>query len=194
MSWPAPELQGEMLHEFYQLGTKKELDLLWPGPQQPPDVPRQVLNLGSGKNPIPGAVNLDIPDWRAPWLTQFKEESVTSVHMHHFLEHLSAEDVYRTITEVSRVLVPRGVIFITVPHAGSQLAFQAVDHRTFWTEESMQDLFYSRGYDAQYGLDWKLDIAFMTIMAREFRNLQLLVQLVKADENGRRIKSSWTRS
>lgn len=189
------EALGElMVKRFFELGAKKHMDELWPLPELKDgesSFNRVMLNLGSGKNPIPGFHNLDRPEWQAPFL-DFKDESVDAVHMHHFLEHLSPEDVLRQITEISRVLKPKGVCFITVPHAGSMLAFQAVDHRTFWTEEAMQDLFYSRGYDAQYGLDWKLDIGFMMIMAREYRNLQLFVQLVKAGPKGR-IKTTWKR-
>jgi hypothetical protein len=185
-------LEDMMIRQFFALGAKREMDELWPGPEIPSGRYRQVLNLGSGKNPISGATNLDRPGWEAPILPP-EDGTVSAVHMHHFLEHLDPHTVLLQMSEVARVLMPRGVVYITVPHAGSQLAFQAYDHRTFWTEESMQDFFYSAGYDAQFGGELPLDIAFMMIMGREFRNLQLFVQLVKADEYGRRIKSRWKR-
>lgn len=175
---------------FFELGYKKPMPkLLIP----PFSHTIERFNLGSGKNPIKGVRNLDRPGWEAP-VIPCEDGRACEVHMHHFLEHLSPEGVLEQLQEVSRVLCPEGIAYITVPHAAGPLAYQALDHRTFWTEEMAQDLFYSNGYDAMYGLDLQLDISFMMIAALEARNLQLFIQLVKAKEDGERFPSLWRRN
>lgn len=176
------------IEDFFLLGAKKRLDVLVPQPDG------SVLNLGCGKAKIDGAFNLDWPTWEAPFLSQNPDETVAAIHMHHFLEHLDAHDGLTMLTECARVLVPAGVVYITLPHAAAMLAFSALDHRTFWTEETMQHLLYpseNNSYDMKFGRKIDLDIAFMQIIGREHRNLQLFVQLRKADDT--EFVSSWRR-
>src|SRR4051794_17962157 len=47
----------------------------------------KTLNLGSGRAPMHNAINLDRPEWEAPFL-DYRENSIAIIHMHHFLEHL----------------------------------------------------------------------------------------------------------
>lgn len=147
--------------------------------RQPPSV-GWILNLGSGNSPIEGADNLDLPEWRAPFLLGYGDETVAQIHMYHFLEHLSADDVLVMFRECQRVLKPGGTINLVVPHAMCPLAYQAPDHRTFWTEEGLQDTFYSAGYDTSFGgTPWKMDITWMMVVGVKWSNLCVCAQIVK---------------
>jgi ribosome modulation factor len=160
------------------------LDPLHPGP---------ILNLGSGRAPIDGAINLDRPEWEAPFLFDIKDESVSVVHAYHFIEHLSPSDAHEMLREIERVLMPGSVANIAVPHAMCPLAFQAPDHRSYWTEEGWQDTFYSTGYDSGYGHKWDLDITWMMVASTRWQNLCVLLQLAKR-VRGLRYPTPWSRS
>jgi hypothetical protein len=84
--------------------------------------------------------------------------------------------------ESQRVLMPGGCIYLAVPHAMCPLAYQAPDHRTFWTEEGLQDTFYSAGYDTTFGGEpWKMDITWMMVAGVKWSNLCVLAQICKRD-------------
>jgi hypothetical protein len=82
------------------------------------------LNLGSGRNPRTGYINVDkfgAPDVahdleKLPW--PWKENSVGEVALNHVLEHLGeTTEVYiGIIKELYRVCAPGATIHITVPH------------------------------------------------------------------------------
>jgi SAM-dependent methyltransferase len=152
-----------------------------------------VLNLGSGNAPIEGATNLDRPDWNAPYLLEYQSGTVESVHMHHFLEHLDADDARQMLIECERVLKPGGVIYLTVPHAMSAIGYQAPDHRTYWTEEGLQDTFYSAGYDSAYGHKWMMDIVWMMVGGVRFHNLCVMAQIAKWLDGEPYYDSPWRR-
>lgn len=176
--------------DLFENGVKRNPGTLY----EPPVGDYGILNLGSGNARMPesGSVsNLDLPDWKAPGL-DFPDESVCCVHMYHFLEHLDVDTVRKQLIEVERVLCPDGVANIVVPHAMAPLAYQAPDHRSFWTEEGWQDMFYSAGYDSAYGHEWKMDISFMMVAGVKWSNLCVMLQLLKTD--GRYIDTPWRRS
>jgi hypothetical protein len=94
-----------------------------------------VLNLGCGRRPIAGALNLDqSPDVgadlvhdlnRLPWplpSDQFRE-----VHAYDVIEHL--DDVVKAMGEIHRVCRSGATVHITVPHFSSSNAFTDVTHR-----------------------------------------------------------------
>jgi SAM-dependent methyltransferase len=150
------------------------------------------LNLGSGNNPIKGCVNLDpyasggLPPrnagypgeyhWAAPFL-DYDDERVSSIHAYHFLEHLDQQLTAMMLKEVQRVLKPGGVFFYCVPYAMSPIAYMDIDHRTFWTEETMRTLIESRGYYSAV-LD-KMQIQFQVIAGITSQNLAVLGTLRK---------------
>lgn len=82
------------------------------------------LNLGCGKNPLPGHVNVDKfgqPDLlhdleTFPW--PWKNDNVEEIKMIHALEHLgeSTEVFLKIIKELYRVCMPNATIHIVVPH------------------------------------------------------------------------------
>lgn len=135
------------------------------------------------------AHNLDRPGWEAPILGDYSRESCAEIHMYHFLEHLSPDDAITMLKECERVLQPKGLVYITVPHAMVPLAYQAPDHKSYWTEEGFQDTFYSAGYDSGYGHMWDLNISWMMVAGVKWSNLCVHVQLIK----DREFESVWRR-
>lgn len=104
-----------------------------------PDVAaREVLNLGSGRKHVPGALNLDLvsdtgPDvihdlnvrpWPLP-SGQFRE-----VLAHDVVEHL--DDIVATMEEIHRVSRDGAVVRITVPHFSCANAFTDPTHRHYF--------------------------------------------------------------
>jgi hypothetical protein len=82
------------------------------------------LNLGSGKNPQMGYVNVDKygePDLRHdlerfPW--PWHNSSVSEILLNHTLEHLgrAADTFLRIMQEIYRICLDRALIHIAVPH------------------------------------------------------------------------------
>lgn len=166
-----------------------------------PDPHGTVLNLGAGNalllnqrgDDADELINLDRPNWEAPDLNGYViEGEVATVHMHHFLEHLDPDTAFAQLKEIERVLMPGGTCYITVPHAMSSLAYQAPDHKSFWTEEGLQDTFYSAGYDSSYGAGWKMDITWMMVGGIKFHNLCVMAQL-KKQIDGKPYETPWRR-
>lgn len=182
-------LEPENFRDLFYNGMKRGLSALLPVPPG-----GTVLNLGSGNNPIHGAVNLD-PNgfavnhrgiskpgeykWRAPML-EYNEETVSAIHAYHFLEHLHQNDAHHLLLEVQRVLKPGGVFYYCVPYAMAPIAYMDIDHKTFWTEETMRTLLESRGYHSAV-VD-KLQIDFQIIAGITSQNLAVLGALQKSGE------------
>ncbi len=98
-------------------------------------MPVDVLNLGCGRKPVAGALNLDLsPNVgadlvhdldRVPWPLpsgRFRE-----VHAYDVIEHL--DDVIKTMDEIHRVCRPGAIVHITVPHFSCANAFTDLTHR-----------------------------------------------------------------
>lgn len=96
---------------------------------------RPTLNLGCGRKPLPGAVNVDVSQHvgadvvhdlaRTPW--PLPSNAFTEVHAYDVLEHL--EDVPRAMEEIHRVCRAGARVQITVPHFSSANAFTDPTHR-----------------------------------------------------------------
>ena len=139
-----------------------------------------VLNLGCGNSHIPGTIGLDLPSWDAEQdPIPYENESVDGIYAFHFLEHLSGKDTINILAECQRVLKVGGVMTVCVPHRLGAMAFQDLDHKSFWTEESWKTLFTNGYYDKNREKPWKFDIRFNMIMGRNERNLALFTQLAK---------------
>jgi SAM-dependent methyltransferase len=91
------------------------------------------LNLGCGKFPKKGYVNVDInPDFRPDIVADlnkypypFKKNSLDEVCMDHCLEHLG--DPFRVLAEIHRILKPNGILIVRVPHFSR--GFTNADHK-----------------------------------------------------------------
>ena len=94
-----------------------------------------VLNLGCGRKPLPGAVNVDISSdvgadvvhnlARMPW--PLPSDAFAEVHAYDVIEHL--EDVVGAMEEIHRVCRQGAKVMITVPHFSSANAFTDPTHR-----------------------------------------------------------------
>jgi SAM-dependent methyltransferase len=94
-----------------------------------------VLNLGCGRKPMAGAVNLDMsPNVGAdvvhnlatiPW--PLPAETFREVYAFDVIEHL--EDIVGTMEEIHRVCQQGARVHITVPHFSSANAFTDPTHR-----------------------------------------------------------------
>ncbi|HEV7396251.1 MAG TPA: methyltransferase domain-containing protein [Pyrinomonadaceae bacterium] len=102
------------------------------------EVEGQILNLGSGLKPMPGAVNLDVrgdtkPDVvfdlnQRPW--PFDENQFARVYASDVIEHL--DDTVATMEEIHRVCRSGAMVHINVPHFSSAGAFTDPTHRRYF--------------------------------------------------------------
>jgi hypothetical protein len=83
------------------------------------------LDLGSGYTRKPGFLRVDAdfsvdPDYLLDLrkLKGFKNSSVEEINSSHALEHVALNETFSTLREWWRVLVPGGILTITVPDCG----------------------------------------------------------------------------
>jgi hypothetical protein len=98
------------------------------------ELPR-VLNLGSGKKYVPGAVNVDVtpatnPDIvhdlnRVPW--PFPDSHFREIQAFDVLEHLS--DLVAVMEEIHRVCEEGALVRITTPHFSCANSYTDLTHR-----------------------------------------------------------------
>lgn len=160
---------------LFKLGMKRD-----PGTIQDPTINARWLELGAGNNPVPGAMSLDLPHWNAgvdP--IPYKDESVSAIFAFHFFEHLTGENAIKVLRECERVLAPDGLLTTVIPHRLGMIAYQDLDHKSFWCEETWQKLFGNPYYDKHGG--WRFKINFNLIAGIVERNLCLFTQLQKTE-------------
>jgi SAM-dependent methyltransferase len=164
----------ETIQELFRIGMKRPL------PDLPVAPAGECLDLGCGKNPVPDAAGLDWPLWkgdRDP--IPRPDDSIAAVYAMHFLEHLTGEQAINCLREIERVLVPGGLLYVVVPHRISSLAYEDLDHKSFWTEETWRVLFRNDYYDKHRGQPWQFRVAFNMIAGVAERNLAVMSVLVK---------------
>lgn len=86
------------------------------------------VNIGCGKNPIEGWINLDLVSypgvyfWDCRSELPFSDSAVTAIYSEHFFEHLDAETEARVfLRECLRCLQSKGVLRLVVPDVGAYL-------------------------------------------------------------------------
>jgi SAM-dependent methyltransferase len=165
------------IESIFSLGMKRTI----PPTLQPPldaKVPR--LEFGGGRVPLPGAMSLDFPAWDASKDSiPLEDGSVGAIFAFHFFEHLTGAEAIRLLREVERVLVPGGVLTVVIPHRLSDMAFQDLDHKSFWTEDSWKHLLSNAYYDKNREVPWRLRHHSSIIIGIVARNLALMSQLEK---------------
>jgi len=159
------------IQDFFLLGMKREIStLISPRGEQ--------LNLGAGFSNIENAINLDLPEWDATKdPIPYNDECVDTIHAYHFLEHFTGEQVIKILRECERVLKRGGTMNIVVPHRIGSLAFQNLDHKSFWTEDVYNNLFYDDTYIGNRETPWLFNIRVNVIIGIAERNLCLMTQL-----------------
>jgi len=164
------------IQELFEVGMKRHLaDLADPVPNYP------VLELGPGNNPLPiSDCYLEWPDWdgsKDP--IPFADNSIGAIYAFHFFEHFTGEQVIRLLRECQRVLAPGGILTTVIPHHSAMIAYQDLDHKSLWTEESWRTLFVNSMYDKNREQPWRFKIHFNAIIGIVQRNLAIFTQLVK---------------
>lgn len=124
------------------------------------------LNLGSGGKHIPGWDNLDLNNedkideaslarsirWTAPYLNDYKNETVDFIYNEHFIEHLDEVDGFILLFECFRVLKKGGILRICTPSI-DKYVFEFLKFKNFNIKDfrnSTQFLNY-----AIYGEGWR---------------------------------------
>lgn len=158
--------------DLFQLGMKREV--------APFIVGLCVVNLGPGESHIPNTMELDWPGWNGETDPMpYGDESIDTVLGFHFLEHLTTPGVVNVLRETERVLKIGGTAIFMVPHASQSMAYQDLDHKTFYTEDSFRLLFANAYYAKMRPVPWRLTIRTSFLMAVALRNLAVFVQLQK---------------
>lgn len=163
------------IEDLFLHGMKRELGEL----RDPPGA--FIVDIGCGNNPHPDAARLlDYPDWDAENdRLPFADGTVDGIYAFHFLEHLRGEHVIRILRECERVLKVGGVLTIVVPHRLGSMAFHDLDHKTFWTEDTLSNLFGTPYYDKNREVPWRLYVNFLMIAGIVERNLAVFAQMTK---------------
>jgi len=74
------------------------------------------LNLGAGRNPLPGYHNIDRATGEEVYpLTGYADDSCDEIRASHILEHFGHQDVPKVLAEWVRVLKPGGCLKVAVP-------------------------------------------------------------------------------
>lgn len=164
--------------DTFRIGNRREV----PEFKEPP--PGLHVNLGAGRKPIPleftggkEAIPIDAPRWMAGETIPLHDFSVAQVYAFHFFEHLSKAEILSVLRELERVLVPGGLVNILVPHWRCELAFQDLDHKSFWSERTFHMLLVDDTYDGTMPRNWSLRINSALIMGVVERNTVCLFQL-----------------
>jgi len=124
------------------------------------------LDLGCGALKVEGAVGLDnieIPgvdiihdllDFPYP----IENESFNNIYLRHVIEHFHLNNLEKIFKECSRILIPGGLLQITVPHAFSVSGFTDPTHKQFFTFGSgdFWDSKYHKSYYNEINSYWNL--------------------------------------
>lgn len=114
------------------------------------------LNLGCGKNPLEGYINVDItPFPKVDALFNFdcfpypfKDNSFDEIYLDNVLEHL--DDVPKAIKELHRISAPNGNLIIKVPYYNSYGAYNDITHKHYFNSYSFE-AFYKNEHRSNYG-------------------------------------------
>lgn len=165
------------LNDLFEQGSDRDLPEFVPIRTSNMRVPNSVLNLGAGNKRIAGTIPLDWPEWNAETdPIPYEDESVAGIIAYHFLEHL--RDPRPVLRECSRVLIPGAPMNIVVPHYMGTIAYQDLDHKTFWTSETFRTLLDNPYYEKDHD-GFKFRIGTNLIMGLSERNMMLVTQLIK---------------
>lgn len=117
------------------------------------------------------------PDWIFPLDNlPYDNATVATIHCYHFLEHLSGNNAISFLREAERVMIPSGsVLNFCMPYYSSNLQAECLEHKSFWCEESFNNLFDNSGYNIAG--KWELKQHFIMIAGIAERNLCVIGQL-----------------
>ena len=139
----------------------------------------KILNLGAGEKNFPWSIPLQLPEWDAEnQLIPFKENEIDSIVAFHFFEHISPGRIPLLLADCCRVLKKGGCLTIAVPHRIGGMAFQDLDHKSFFTENSWRILMDNLYYKTR-NVENSFSVNFNLIMGDSERTLALITQFIK---------------
>lgn len=105
----------------------------------PAESGKKVLDIGCGRNKIPGAIGIDIdPSSHAEISHNFNDfpypietDTFDQVFAKHIIEHL--DHARKFMREIERILKPGGRAFIETPHFSSRVAYSEPEHKLFFS-------------------------------------------------------------
>lgn len=117
---------------------------------------QSILDLGCGNRRHDGAIGVDVvalPSVNAicdlshqPY--PFADECAQEIILSHVLEHFTVEQIDAILREAYRILIPQGVVTISVPHALSVAFHSDPTHRTSFTFETL--FYFTRDHAFSY--------------------------------------------
>ena len=145
------------------------------------------LNLGCGRNPLPGWVNVDIAatpgvdvvaDLDACRATPlpFADNSVSQMRMEHVLEHI--RDTLALMQELHRIAEPGGRLVIRSPYGSSDDADEDPTHRQHFFMNSFAYFSQPMYWRADYGYRGDWDAEEITLMLKKQDNESLEIEEV----------------
>lgn len=119
------------------------------------------LNLGCGKKAREGYIGIDIKPFGhnvvldvRKGLKTWDDNVIEAIIADNFIEHLTNDEVKNLLNECWRVLKPKGILFIVVPHIKNDGAW-VLQHKSYYTEATFK--FLERSDADIYGFnDWKI--------------------------------------
>lgn len=99
----------------------------------------QILDIGCGKNKIPGALGMDIDKSANPEILHdlniypypIKDNEFDKIYAKHVIKHVNDPVIF--IQECYRILKDNGTIFVETPHFSSRVAYSEPDHKRFFS-------------------------------------------------------------
>ena len=132
------------------------------------------LNLGRGRSPLEGWVNLDhvrqpgvdvVADLDACRTTPlpFADDSVSNMRMLHVLEHIG--DTLALMQELHRIAEPGATLLVHCPYGSSDDAYEDPTHRQRFFMNSFFYFGQPAYWRADYGYrgDWEIDNCVLTV-------------------------------
>lgn len=135
------------------------------------------LNIGAGFKYIEATQILDLPKWNAETdPIPYDDETVGVIYCIGMLDHIS--NVPKFLKECQRVLAPGGTLNISVAHVKSNMAWDDIYHKTWFTEDTWKKIFTPTYWEPDY-FEWKLRVNCNMIMGIVERNLFILTQMIR---------------
>jgi predicted SAM-dependent methyltransferase len=133
---------AELMNDLRDLRQHRELAVRAPPAIMAWDLPEDgtKLNLGCGRNILPGWINLDseprpgVRAWIATQDLPCESASVSLIYAEHLIGHLALPDIMRLLRECHRVLRPRGILRLSTPDLQTLLNAYTEGRRSEWRD------------------------------------------------------------